>query len=97
VVSATDPYGRILFSRQDKNNLQNKKYYSSFKYLKSGTMLQSGRSQIPDEDLSIDVKPSSHNMVLVFTQLLIEMSTKNLPAGKGRPARKADNAPSCVS
>jgi hypothetical protein len=25
------------------------------------------------------------------TQFLIEMSTRNLPGGKGRPARKADN------
>jgi hypothetical protein len=30
-------------------------------------------------------------MVLGSTQPLTEMSTKNLPLGKGRPARKADN------
>jgi hypothetical protein len=30
-------------------------------------------------------------MVLGSTQPLTEMSTKNLPGGKGRPARKADN------
>jgi hypothetical protein len=29
-------------------------------------------------------------MVLGSTQPLIEMSTRNLPEGKGRPARKAD-------
>jgi hypothetical protein len=31
-------------------------------------MLQGGRLQIPDEDLSIAVKPSSRTMGLVFTQ-----------------------------
>jgi hypothetical protein len=30
-------------------------------------------------------------MALGSTQALIEMSTSNLPGGKGRPARKADN------
>jgi hypothetical protein len=30
-------------------------------------------------------------MVLGSTQALTEMSTRNLPGGKGRPARKADN------
>jgi hypothetical protein len=30
-------------------------------------------------------------MALGSTQPLTEMSTRNLPAGKGRPVRKADN------
>jgi hypothetical protein len=30
-------------------------------------------------------------MALVSTQPLTEMITRNLPGGKGRPARKADN------
>jgi hypothetical protein len=30
-------------------------------------------------------------MALGSTQPLIEMSTRNCPGGKGRPARKADN------
>jgi hypothetical protein len=30
-------------------------------------------------------------MALGSTQPLIEMSTKNIPGGTGRPARKADN------
>jgi hypothetical protein len=30
-------------------------------------------------------------MGLGLTQPLTEMSTRNLPEGKGRPARKADN------
>jgi hypothetical protein len=35
--------------------------------------------------------PSSRNMALGSTQPLAEMSTRNLPGGKGQPARKADN------
>jgi hypothetical protein len=35
--------------------------------------------------------PSSCTMTLVSTQPLTEMSTKNLPGGKGRPESKADN------
>jgi hypothetical protein len=34
--------------------------------------------------------PSSSSMTLGSTKPLIEMSTRNLPGGKGRPARKAD-------
>jgi hypothetical protein len=30
-------------------------------------------------------------MALGSTQLLTEMSTRNLPGGKGQPARKAEN------
>jgi hypothetical protein len=30
-------------------------------------------------------------MALGSTQTLTEMSTRNIPGGKGRPARKADN------
>jgi hypothetical protein len=30
-------------------------------------------------------------MALGSTQPLTEMTTKNIPGGKGRPARKADN------
>jgi hypothetical protein len=35
--------------------------------------------------------PSSHTMVLGSTQPLTEMSTRNLPGGKGWPVRGADN------
>jgi hypothetical protein len=35
--------------------------------------------------------PSSRTMALGSTQPLREMSTRNLPGGKERPARKADN------
>jgi hypothetical protein len=34
--------------------------------------------------------PSSHTMALGSTQPLTEMNARNLPEGKGRPARKAD-------
>jgi hypothetical protein len=34
-------------------------------------------------------KPSSRTMALGSTQPLTEMSTRNLPGGKGRPARRA--------
>jgi hypothetical protein len=35
--------------------------------------------------------PSSRTMALGSTQPVIEMSTRNIPGGTGRPARKADN------
>jgi hypothetical protein len=35
--------------------------------------------------------PSSRIMALASTQRLTEMSTRNLPGGKARPVRKADN------
>jgi hypothetical protein len=35
--------------------------------------------------------PSSRIMALASTQPLTEMSTRNIPGGKGRLARKADN------
>jgi hypothetical protein len=36
--------------------------------------------------------PSSHTMALVSTQPLPEMSTRNLPGGKGKPAHKDGNS-----
>jgi hypothetical protein len=57
-------------------------------------MLQAVRSRVrsPDEvDFFNLPNPSSSVMDLGSTQPLTEMSTTNLPAGKGRPARKADN------
>jgi hypothetical protein len=35
--------------------------------------------------------PSSRTMALWLTQPLTEMSTRNFPGGKGRPASGADN------
>jgi hypothetical protein len=37
------------------------------------------------------MNPSSRTMALGSTQPLTEMSTKNLPGGKGKPARGAEN------
>jgi hypothetical protein len=57
-------------------------------------MLQAGKSpvRIPDEvDLFNLPNPSSHTMALGSTQPLREMSTRNFPGGKKRPARRADN------
>jgi hypothetical protein len=47
---------------------------------------------IPEEIIGFFIlpNPSSRTMALESTQPL-EMSTRNLPRGKGRPARKADN------
>jgi hypothetical protein len=52
-----------------------------------GTMLQA------DEVIGFFTwpNPSSRTVALGSTQPLTEMSTRNLPGSKGRPARKADN------
>jgi hypothetical protein len=57
-------------------------------------MLQAGRLpvRVPDEvDFFNSPNPSSRTMVLGSTQPLTEMSTRNLPGSKKRPARRADN------
>jgi hypothetical protein len=48
---------------------------------------------IPDVVIGFSnlLNPSSRTMVLGSTQPLTEMSIRNVPGGKGRPARKADN------
>jgi hypothetical protein len=59
-----------------------------------GTMLRAGRSpvRVPDEvDFFNLPNPSSRTMALGSTQPLTEMSTRNFPGGKKRPARRADN------
>jgi hypothetical protein len=45
---------------------------------------------IPDEIITF-FQFSIHTTALGLTQPLTEMSTRNLPGGNGRPARKADN------
>jgi hypothetical protein len=59
-------------------------------------MLQARRSRVRVQMVSLDFffnlpNPSSHTMALGSTQPLTEMSTRDLPGGKGRQARKADN------
>jgi hypothetical protein len=60
--------------------------------VRSSTMLQAGRSRVrfPMRSLGFfDLpNPSSHTMALGSTRLLTEISTGNLPGGKGRPMRK---------
>jgi hypothetical protein len=49
---------------------------------------------IPDEVIGFFFNvpnPSSRTMTLGSAQPVTEMSTRNLPGGEGRPARKADN------
>jgi hypothetical protein len=56
-------------------------------------MLQAGRSRVRIPMMSLDIfnwpNPSSRIMALGWTQPLTEMSTRNLPGGKGRLARNA--------
>jgi hypothetical protein len=40
--------------------------------------------------------PSSRTMAMGSTQPLTEMSTRNLPGSKRRPARKADDLTDCL-
>jgi hypothetical protein len=56
-------------------------------------MLQAGTSpvRVPDEvDFFNLPNTSSRTMALGSTQSLTEMSTRNLPGGKKRPAARAD-------
>jgi hypothetical protein len=58
-------------------------------------MLQAERSWVrfPDEVIGLFncPNPSSRTMALGSAQPLTQMSTRNLPGGKGRPGRGADN------
>jgi hypothetical protein len=60
-----------------------------------GNMLQAGRSGVrfPMRSLNFQFlpNPSRSTMVLGSTRPLTQMSTRNLPGGKGWPARKADD------
>jgi hypothetical protein len=53
-------------------------------------MLQAGRSRVRFP-MSLDFSIYLILLVLGSTKPVTEMSTKNLPGGKGRPARKAEN------
>jgi hypothetical protein len=57
-------------------------------------MLQAGSwpVRVPDEvDFFNLPNPSSRTMALESIQLVTKMRTKNLPGGKKRPVRRADN------
>jgi hypothetical protein len=61
-------------------------------------MLQAGRSRdrVPMRGDFFNLpNPSKRTMALGSTRPLTEMSTRNLPGGKGRPARKADLTAIC--
>jgi hypothetical protein len=63
-------------------------------------MLQAGRSRVrvPMKCIFCNLpNASSRTMVLGSTQPLTEMSTKNFPGSKRRPARKAETLPPSVS
>jgi hypothetical protein len=57
-------------------------------------MLEAGRSQVLSPIYSLVFfnvpNPCSLTVTLGLTQTLTEMSTRNIPEGKERPARKAD-------
>jgi hypothetical protein len=54
-------------------------------------LVEALRSSSYEMDVFIVHNPFTRTMALGSTQLLREMSTRNLPGGKGWPARKADN------
>jgi hypothetical protein len=56
-----------------------------------------GRGSTPDEVIGFFnwPNPSSRTMAQGLTQPLTEMSTRNLPGDKGRPAREADLIDTC--
>jgi hypothetical protein len=64
-----------------------------YKYPYHYTTSRKVSGSIPDEVTEFFnwPNPSSRIMALGLSQPLIEMSTRNLPGDKGRPARKADN------
>jgi hypothetical protein len=57
------------------------------------TYLASCKSSIPDEVIGFFKipNPSSRTMALGSIEPVTEIGTRNLPVGKGRSARKADN------
>jgi hypothetical protein len=64
------------------------------------TMLQAGRLRVrvPMRWIFFNLpNHSSRNAALGSTKHLVEMSTRNLPGGKGRPASKVDLTAICES
>jgi hypothetical protein len=54
-------------------------------------MLQTRRSPVQVPHKVDFFNPSNRTVALGSTQPLTEMSTRNLPGGKKRPARRVDN------
>jgi hypothetical protein len=82
-----------IMSRPSLNrNVLAQKYGARHSVVGWGTMLQAGRSGVRVSMRWIIFNwpnPSSRTMALGSTQPLTEMSTRNLPGGKRRPACKA--------
>jgi hypothetical protein len=66
-------------------------------WLRHYATIQKVAGSIPDEFIGFFnwPNPSSRTMTLWSTQPLTEMSTRNLPEGKRRPARKAELTAIC--
>jgi hypothetical protein len=80
----------VDFQRTTRHYTGGTRYRS---WLKHYATSQKVAGSIPDEVIGFFSlpNPSSRNTALGSTQPLTEMSIRNLPGGKGRPARKADN------
>jgi hypothetical protein len=66
----------------------------------SGTILQAGRSRIRfpmSPDFFNKLSPSSHTMALGSTQPLTEISTRNLPGGRGGGKGRLTTSPPSVN
>jgi hypothetical protein len=59
-------------------------------WLKHYVTSQNVAGSIPDEVIGIFNWPNPSSRAMESTQPLTEMSTRNRPGSKGRPARKAD-------
>jgi hypothetical protein len=69
------------------------KDWEEISWLRHYATSRKAASSIPNEVIGFFSwpNPSSCTMALGSTQPLTEMSTRNLPGGKGRQAREADN------
>jgi hypothetical protein len=54
-------------------------------------MGQKGEPDTRTGRLTVGRKINSTQLMVLSTQPLIEMSTRNIPGGEGRPVHKADN------
>jgi hypothetical protein len=79
--------------QQQKNKTSIPRYATGILTILSDINILILKGYIPDEGNGFFnwPNPSSRTMALGSTQPLTEMSTRNLPGGKGQPVRKADN------
>jgi hypothetical protein len=90
----------VLSCRSLGNRRQNFKHFCGFccsrmwrSWLRSCATSRNVSGSNPDYSLALFsvIKSFQLHIVLGFTQPLPEMSTRNIPGGKARPAYKADN------